>query len=183
MSWQESLRTLFQREKYADCLAILKRERERSSADGFTVDINLVYLYEYLMLETDCSDEEFQRYTDEMNALLKETSGKYEHNAEWLFYFSYIAASYLAYLMGLTERETSRIAYQALEAEPKNLLYRWGIYSYASHKSVINVWRRRLCAKKILKSKDYVYGIKGRLLVGDDLLNILRMDAFGLKKF
>ena len=141
-------------------------------------------MYEYILVESEYSDEEFRQYMSKVQALFREGMRKYGDCAAYLFYTSYIATSYFEYYMGLTEYDAEKMAYQALQREPENLLYQWFRYNFVSHNKGAACERKRiLCAKKILQDENLVLELRNMLLVGDDLLNCLRIDVGEIETF
>lgn len=179
MDWKLTLKELFKQEKYISCLDILyKRRTLASNSDElFAIDVNLIYMYEYILVESCYTEEEFKQYVKALKSLLKKARMKYQQRTDFLFYISYIAASYMEFFMGLTDHDAQKIAYEILKKEPKKLLYQWLVYNYTSYGNIEKEKCRIECAKKILEDNNYVLCIKNMLLVGDDLLHILQMDA------
>lgn len=179
MDWKLTLKDLFEQGKYISCLDILYKRRMlvSNSDESFIIDINLIYTYEYILVESCYTEEEFKQYVKAMKALLKKARMEYKQKNEFLFYISYIATSYMEYFMGLTDHDAQKIACKILQKEPKNLLYQWLVYNYTSYGNIEKERCRIECAKKILEDNNYILNIKNMLLAGDDLLFILQMDA------
>lgn len=175
MEWRKKIKEYFKNNNYVCSIALLKKNilEKKDLLDTF---INLIYVYLYSIVETDISKETKLAYLEDLNSIFKIfiKDQEYINNPEFLFYTAYIASSFGEFYLGLTCNDIERMFEKSFHIEPLNLLYAWGRSPYLN---VDYTEIRKKYAVKIVNNSKCLNDVKGKAIVGDNLLDILYFEA------
>ena len=175
MEWRKKIKDYFKNGNYAYSIALLKRNilEKNDLLDTF---INLIYVYLYSIVETDISKETKQIYLKDLNSTFKIfiEDEEYINDPEFLFYTAYIASSLGEFYLDLTCNDIERMFEKSFRIDSLNLLYIWG---YSPYLNVDYTKMRKEYAIKIVSNNKYLESIKGKAIVGNNLLATLCFEA------
>lgn len=172
MNWKSILRQKFSEEDYSSSLNLLI-DNICNKVDVGLSYLNLIYLYIYVIVETDRSKEEAEKYQKELLVIWGKIPQQLKDEPEFMFFTAYIICAYGEYWLGLKEKDMKNMFLKATLSDPANLLYQWG---YSPYTEDVDEKKRCEYAASLLNNADYVKSISDLCLVGDDLLELLRYE-------
>lgn len=169
MEWKKELKFLEDNKSWGDAVIFIERATERNPGD-VEVYIRAIYLLLNLLLEEDYATHNLEH--DRLAMMLKQdfdySYGKFNGNAEYLFFIGYFMGLAEWYFGQNTLDFSHRMLKRAMEIQPENTLYEWAYKFVSGDESAGHI------SKKLVSDAEKMHWLKSKGNPGEYMMFAVR---------
>ena len=146
---------------------------EKLKNKNLDIYLRVLFILLDFLVDEQYTEQQHDFISLKVKELYSEAELKYSNDNDFLF-FSGIMIYIAEWYFGMKIEEGQTMLKKAMDANPENIIYKWGYFSITDQRVTVNTKTKFLLSNQIMKDDLILNWIKNKGLLGEYLLGIIQ---------